>query len=100
MNVSLNPQLDAYVRTLVADGDYNSASEVVREGLRLLKEKRSRDEHLTEMRQLIQDGLQSPVVQVSREDVKAMMRERLAELRRDAERGDRAAPSGPDARAA
>jgi putative addiction module CopG family antidote len=34
MNVSLTPELDAYVRRKVADGLYGNASEVVREALR------------------------------------------------------------------
>lgn len=36
--VSLTPQLDAYVRAKVESGLYASASEVVREALRLLHE--------------------------------------------------------------
>ena len=38
MNVSLTPKLDKFVATKVASGRYTSASEVVREGLRLLEE--------------------------------------------------------------
>lgn len=38
MNVSLTPELEALVNEKVRSGDYNSASEVVREALRLLKE--------------------------------------------------------------
>lgn len=37
MNVSLNPELDRYVQDKVASGSYNSASEVIREALRLLQ---------------------------------------------------------------
>ncbi len=36
MNVNLTPQLEAMVRGKVAGGLYNSASEVVREALRLM----------------------------------------------------------------
>jgi antitoxin ParD1/3/4 len=39
MNVSLTPELEQYVNKRVQSGLYHSASEVVREGLRLLKEK-------------------------------------------------------------
>lgn len=39
MNVSLTPELERYVNDKVEGGMYDSASEVVREGLRLLKEK-------------------------------------------------------------
>lgn len=38
MNVSLTPELERFVQTKVESGLYNNASEVVREGLRLLKE--------------------------------------------------------------
>lgn len=39
MNVSLTPQLEQFVRQKVDSGRYLSASEVVREGLRLLEER-------------------------------------------------------------
>ena len=38
MNVSLTPQLEKLVKEKVASGKYNSASEVMREALRLLVE--------------------------------------------------------------
>jgi antitoxin ParD1/3/4 len=38
MNVSLTPELDKFVAGKVESGRYNSASEVVREALRLLDE--------------------------------------------------------------
>jgi antitoxin ParD1/3/4 len=38
MNVSLTPELENFVSTKVQSGRYNSASEVVREALRLLEE--------------------------------------------------------------
>lgn len=38
MNVSLTPELETLVAEKVKSGDYNSASKVVREALRLLKE--------------------------------------------------------------
>jgi antitoxin ParD1/3/4 len=37
LNVSLTPELTAYVAALVATGQYRSASEVMRAGLRLLQ---------------------------------------------------------------
>jgi len=39
MNVSLTPQLDKFVADKVESGRYTSASEVVREALRLLEER-------------------------------------------------------------
>ena len=38
MNVSLTPELENFVQTKVTSGRYTSASEVVREALRLLEE--------------------------------------------------------------
>jgi antitoxin ParD1/3/4 len=38
MNVNLTPELERFVQDKVASGRYNSASEVVRESLRLLEE--------------------------------------------------------------
>jgi antitoxin ParD1/3/4 len=47
MNVSLTPELDKFVAAKVASGRYNSASEVVREALRLLEDhERTRDAQL------------------------------------------------------
>ena len=56
MNVSLTPQLESFVRQKVESGLYRSASEVVREALRLLGE---RDRQLHALRQDIGDGLAS-----------------------------------------
>jgi antitoxin ParD1/3/4 len=39
MNVNLTPQLEELVRTKVESGLYNSASEVVREALRLMDDR-------------------------------------------------------------
>ena len=39
MNVSLTPQLEVFVKQKVSKGLYNSASEVIREALRLLEER-------------------------------------------------------------
>lgn len=38
MNFSLTPELEEYIQSKVKTGLYHSASEVIREGLRLLKE--------------------------------------------------------------
>ncbi len=56
MNVSLTPELEQYIRTKVESGRYLSASEVVREALRLLEQKEKR---LEELRVEIQRGLDS-----------------------------------------
>ena len=60
MNVSLTPELEQYIQEKVSTGMYYSASEVVREGLRLLKEREQLQQiRLQELRQDIQAGLDS-----------------------------------------
>jgi antitoxin ParD1/3/4 len=60
MNVSLTSELEQYVQEKVSSGLYYSASEVIREGLRLLKEKdQFQQVRLQELRQEIQAGLDS-----------------------------------------
>ena len=41
INVSLTPYLEQFVNSRVTSGLYQSASEVIREGLRLLREKQA-----------------------------------------------------------
>jgi antitoxin ParD1/3/4 len=57
MNVNLTPELDQMINAKVKSGLYNSASEVVREALRLMQEK---DEYrrirLNELRREIEIG--------------------------------------------
>jgi antitoxin ParD1/3/4 len=58
MNVSLTPELERLVEKKVKSGRYQSASEVIREGLRLLEdEDRLRAVRLEEVRTKIQTGL-------------------------------------------
>jgi antitoxin ParD1/3/4 len=58
MNVNLGERLDKFVGDLVKSGMYQSQSEVVREGLRLLKDRESlRKMHLQELRKELQIGL-------------------------------------------
>lgn len=45
MNVSLTPELENYIQAKVETGRYTSASEVVREALRLLEQKEQDHEH-------------------------------------------------------
>ncbi len=60
MNVNLTPQLEELVRAKVASGMYTSASEVVREALRLMDEQdRLRAAKLEHLRDDIRQGLDS-----------------------------------------
>jgi len=58
MNVSLTPELEKLVESKVQSGRYKSASEVIREGLRLLDDQdRLRAAQLNEVRRKIQIGI-------------------------------------------
>ena len=60
MNVNLTPQLEELVRRKVATGMYNSASEVVRDALRLMAQHDQVHEvKLEQLRQEIKLGLNS-----------------------------------------
>lgn len=59
MNVSLTPQLDNFVGDQVQSGRYRSASEVVREGLRLLEIRQAETEFIQNS---LDEGIKSPVV--------------------------------------
>ncbi len=87
MHVSLTPHLEGLVRDKVKSGLYNSASEVVREALRLMEERdRLRDIRLDELRKEIQIGID----QIERgevtsgEEVFRQLRERNEELKKKA----------------
>lgn len=97
MNVSLTPELERLINDKVDTGSYQTASEVVREALRLLK---LRDEGLVQLRRDIQAGFdqiergefreyapRSTSKLVSR--VKARGRKRLAELKAQKRRSSR-----------
>jgi antitoxin ParD1/3/4 len=59
LNVSLTPELEQFVQSRVASGLYQTASEVVREGLRLLEEReRARESALEELRNKIRRGVE------------------------------------------
>jgi antitoxin ParD1/3/4 len=59
MNISLTPELEHFVHARVASGLYQTASEVVREGLRLLEEREhARETALEELRAKIRRGVE------------------------------------------
>ena len=60
MNVSLTPELEQFIESKVKSGFYGSASEVIREGLRLLDEQDTIKKKRIEMLNLeIDKGLSS-----------------------------------------
>ncbi len=90
MNVSLTPQLEQYVQRKLDTGLYTSASEVIRDGLRLLQE---RDRHFegrlerlqTEVRRGLADldaGRAVPLDRAVVHRIKTKGRERLQATRR------------------
>lgn len=92
MNISLTPELERLVQDRVSSGMYNSASEVVREALRLMKNHDDlREIRLAELRAEIQKGfdaidrgdcteIRTPQEHAAFfEDIKVRGRKRLAE---------------------
>ena len=60
LNVNLTPKLEELVRQKVSSGRYNSASEVVREALRLMEaEDQLRALRLEQLRRDIREGMDS-----------------------------------------
>ncbi|MBA4391680.1 MAG: type II toxin-antitoxin system ParD family antitoxin [Syntrophus sp. (in: bacteria)] len=60
MNINLTPHLEDIVKQKLASGGYASASEVIREALRLMEEQdHVRAIKLEQLRQDIRDGLSS-----------------------------------------
>ena len=83
MNISLTSELENYVKAKVATGMYNSASEVMREALRLMEERDTMQAvRLEALRQEINKGLDSLEREGSKpldiEAIKAKGRAKLA----------------------
>ncbi len=80
MNVSVGQEFEEYVRAKVESGDYASVSEVVRDGLRLMREK----ERLFEVRlQSLRGDIQKGIDQIERgetRDGETVMAELRAKL--------------------
>jgi antitoxin ParD1/3/4 len=78
MNISLTPELEQYVNGKVQGGMYHSASEVVRAGLRLLKQQEELYQYkLAELRREIQIGID----QADREQVKPLTDELVQDIK-------------------
>jgi len=85
MNVSLTPRLENFVNAKVKSGRYNSASEVVREALRLLEEhEQARTTQLAEFRAEMDRRLASldRGERVNGEALRAQIRQRSEQRRK------------------
>lgn len=82
ININLTPQLEAMVRDKVAGGLYGSASEVVREALRLMQEQdQLRAIKLEQLRADIRAGIESGSAgELDVPATKRRGRERLAKM--------------------
>lgn len=80
MNINLTPQLEELVREKVSSGLYNSASEVVREALRLMEaQDQLRAVKLKQLRRDLREGLESgPAAPWNMEEVRRAGRRRLS----------------------
>ena len=84
-NISLTPELDRFIDDRVDSGLYESASEVVREGLRLLRHREDLQKKQVErVRAKIEKGFQQSErgEVVSAEEAREHFRQRTAEHRR------------------
>jgi antitoxin ParD1/3/4 len=91
---SIGKHFEEFIASLIASGRYSTASEIIRDGLRMIEEREQRREAKLEwLRAAIQEGLDSgPAEEVDIkeliEDVKARGRQRLA-AERDGEQDTR-----------
>lgn len=90
MNVSLTPELENIVDIKVKNGLYSSASEVVREGLRLLVQRdEDRETKLQALRIEIQKGIDDLEAGRIHDGPKTMasFRRRLLQMKKEKENG-------------
>ncbi len=77
MNISLPPALEKFIQDKIGSGCYSTASEVVRDGLRMLQEQdRLAQMRLNELRREVQMGIDA----IERGEYKTYNREELREL--------------------
>jgi len=62
-SVALGPHFEAFIREQVAKGRYNNASEVVRDGLRMLEDRQlARQAKLGALRTDLEEGMNGPFI--------------------------------------
>jgi antitoxin ParD1/3/4 len=86
MNVSLTPELAGFVKEQVESGMYHSASEVVRDGLRLLvRQRQDRQARLDRLRAEIALGIEQldRGEAISGQEVFRELRQRNSQLRKE-----------------
>jgi antitoxin ParD1/3/4 len=83
MSIALTPEMAAAVRAAVANGEYVSSSEVVREALRAWQLRRSlHQKELEDLRHLWQEGVDSgPGMYANMQSIKAEAQRRFAQER-------------------
>ena len=78
-NISLSDQFDGFIAASIEEGRYGNASEVVREGLRLLQQREAEDRAKIEwLRSAVQEGVDAIergdyIVLDTDQDIDAMM---------------------------
>jgi len=76
MNVSLTPHFDEFIRNQLDSGRYHSASEMIRDALRLLED---REKQINRLRADLQQGLGSGASSpLDAEEIKRLGRSRMA----------------------
>lgn len=79
MNVSIGERWETFVDRIVREGRYGSASEVVREGLRLVEE---REAKLKALRQMLEASI-AAADEPSEADIAAALAAKAAQLTRE-----------------
>ncbi len=82
MNVSLTEELEKFVSKKVKSGRYQSASEVIREGLRLLEEQdQIKAKRLADLEEQLLQGVRSPLSKLTKSDWLDIRRKGLNRLK-------------------
>ena len=77
---SIGKHFEAFIERLIVSGRYSTASEIIRDGLRLIEQReQDREAKLEWLRAAIQEGLDSPVEEV---DIKEWIEARTKRSRR------------------